>query len=350
MVANLAQAIIDEGVDLDFLLIKYRGPHIDALPHGARHIPLRSQNTATSVFEVARYLRREQPDALLAVKHRAILAAIRARRLARTQTLIGGRLGTTVSAALAGGSRLRRQQWFAAMRRFYPQLQAIIAVSEGVADDITSITGLADDAIRVIRNPVVTPKLMSAAELPVDHPFLAADAPPVILGAGRLTRQKDFPTLLEAFAKVVATREARLIILGDGSDRESLLGRATELGIADRLALPGFQYNPWAWMTRSSVFVLSSRWEGSPNVLTEALALGVPVVSTDCPSGPRELLQGGSIAPLVPMGDVDAMASAIHKMLDTRPEPGVLRATVSEYHAATSARRYLQALGFTTTR
>ncbi len=124
----------------------------------------------------------------------------------------------------------------------------------------------------------------------------------MVLGVGRLTEQKDFPTLLRAFAEVATRRDARLIILGEGQLRETLLEQAQQLGIADKVAFPGFTDNPWAWMHRAAVFVLSSRWEGSPNTLTEALALGTPVVSTDCPSGPRELLSGGEHCPAGPDG------------------------------------------------
>lgn len=348
MIANLSHALIDEGIDLDILLIKHRGPHVKALPETARLIPLRARHSGTSVFEVARYLRRERPDALLAVKHRGILAAVRARALARTDTPIAGRLGTTVSAALADASSLRRSMWFRAMRKAYPALRSVIAVSQGVADDIHGITGIAQPPLRVIRNPVITDALMRAAEAPVDHPFLPTTSErsePVIVGAGRLTRQKDFATLLSAFAQVNQTRPARLLILGDGGDRDALLAQAQALGISDRVDLPGFQANPWSWMKRADVFVLSSRWEGSPNSLTEAMALGVPVVSTDCPSGPTELLAGGAVAPLVPMGDVDALAQGILKQLNQPTPTEVLQQAVAEYHARTSARAYMEALG-----
>ena len=228
------------------------------------------------------------------------------------------------------------------MCRHYPKLQAIVGVSQGVADDVQQITGLKAPQLMVIRNPVVTDKLLSSAAEPVEHPFMATDGIPVILGAGRLTRQKDFPTLLDAFAKLTQTRDARLVILGDGGDRDALLAQAEALGIADKMALPGFRSNPWAWMAKSQVFVLSSRWEGSPNSLTEALALGVPVVSCNCPSGPRELLDNGRVAPLVPMGDADAMATGMAEMLDSPPEVSVLQQAVSEYHATTSAAAYLR--------
>ncbi|EED35719.1 glycosyl transferase, group 1 family [Luminiphilus syltensis NOR5-1B] len=344
MITNLCTAVTALGVRLDILLVKAEGPYVEKLPASARLIRLRTGHTATSVVELALYLRRERPDALLAVKHRAIVAAVRARRLARVDTPIGGRLGTTVTAALEGKSERRKRLWFDAMRTYYPAMQAIIPVSEGVASDIAHITGLRRDAMTVIANPVITPELFRLADAPSPHPWFDEE-PPVIIGVGRLTAQKDFPTLLEAFALLRKTRNAHLIILGDGEQRESLQRLAEQLGIADDIGLPGFQKNPWAWMSRSRVFVLSSRWEGSPNTLSEALALGVPVVATDCPSGPREVLDGGVVAPLVPMGDAGALASGMEQMLNSPPPPEILKAAVSAYHAEASARAYLRALG-----
>lgn len=345
MIANLSAALIDLGVELDILLIKDKGPHAANLPERARKIHLGSKHTATSIFAVARYLREERPDAMLAVKHRGILAALRARRLAGTDTPISGRLGTTVSVPLAAGSWLKRALWYRAMRRFYPMLKSVIAVSEGVAGDIRNITGLDGDQLKVVRNPVINDDLLSKATAPLDYPAMIDQQGPIILGAGRLTRQKDFPTLLRAFARFADERDAHLIILGDGEDRDALLALATDLGVLSRVSLPGFQTNPWCWMRRANVFALSSLWEGSPNSLTEALALGVPVVSTDCPSGPRELLQNGNIAPLVTMGDDQALAEAIEQMIDNPPSATTLQAAVAAYRAETSARRYLQALG-----
>ena len=350
MIANLCKALVDAPIDLDILLIKARGPHVGRLPRNARVIPLRAQHSLTSIREVARYLRREQPTALLAIKHRAILAALRAKQLARTQTPISGRLGTTVSAALANKSPSRRQRWYRAMRRYYPRLHRLIAVSQGVADDVLDITDMPASQIVVVRNPTITPELLKAAEAPVDHPWLQSDSGiPVIMGVGRLTEQKDFSTLLSAFAEVQSHRAARLIILGDGDLREALLTQARELNIAAHVDLPGFQANPWAWMSRASVFVLSSRWEGSPNTLTEAMALGIPVVSTDCPSGPRELLNAGRIAPLVDMGDAEALAQALRSTLDNRPDTAVLVNAVRAYHRDTSAAGYLHTLGLHST-
>jgi glycosyltransferase involved in cell wall biosynthesis len=138
-----------------------------------------------------------------------------------------------------------------------------------------------------------------------------------------------------------------LVILGEGGERAGLTQLARELQVSDAFALPGHVDNPYAYMARANVFVLSSRWEGSPNVLTEALALGTPVVATDCPSGPREILRGGALAPLVPVGDVSALADAIVLTLEQPAQPETLRAATSEYTLATSAQRYLEVLGLT---
>ena len=138
---------------------------------------------------------------------------------------------------------------------------------------------------------------------------------------------------------------ARLVILGEGRDREALTALADSLGVGADVAMPGFMANPYPWLARARLFVLSSAWEGSPNALTEALALGVPAVSTACPSGPDEILADGRHGPLVPVGDVDAMAAAMLRTLRAPRDPDGLREAVAEYNAATSARRYLTLMG-----
>jgi glycosyltransferase involved in cell wall biosynthesis len=166
----------------------------------------------------------------------------------------------------------------------------------------------------------------------------------VILGAGRLQRQKDFPTLLRAFARLRQRRPCRLLILGEGSGRAELEQLIAALGIGADVDLPGFQPAPYPFMRAASLFVLSSAWEGSPNVLTEAMALGTPVVATDCPSGPAEILAGGRFGALVPVGDDVALADAMARTLE-RPLPAtVLHGAVAEYNQASSARRYLEAI------
>ena len=220
-------------------------------------------------------------------------------------------------------------------------------VSHGVAEDTRRITGLPAARVTVVRNPVVTPRLAELAAAPCPHPWLQPSAVPVILGAGRLTEQKDFVTLLRAFARMQAIRPVRLAILGEGRLRGELERLAHELGVGERVALPGFTTNPYAWMARAALFVLSSAWEGSPNVLAEALALGVPSVATDCPSGPRELLAGGRYGALVEVGDHVGLAEAMLATLAAPPPAGHLRQAVSDYTAEAAAQGYLGALGLT---
>jgi glycosyltransferase involved in cell wall biosynthesis len=233
------------------------------------------------------------------------------------------------------------------MRRAYRGADLVVANSQGLARDAARVAGVAIESIPVVRNPVITPDLDRLAAEPISHPWFGPDRPPILLGAGGFRRQKDFHTLLRAFARVRAERDVRLILLGRGRLEASLRRLAGELGVARHVDFPGFAENPYPFMKAAAVFVLSSRWEGSPNVLTEALALGTPAVATDCPSGPAETLQEGRVGLLVPIADPDAMAGAVLRTLAQPPEPDRLRAAVSEYTVAENARRYadlLQAL------
>jgi glycosyltransferase involved in cell wall biosynthesis len=212
---------------------------------------------------------------------------------------------------------------------------------------VLAIAGLSREQVCVVRNPVWTSELTQLAQEPVNHPWLQQHDTPVIIGAGRLTRQKDFTTLIRAFAEIRARRPCRLILLGEGDYRVRLEALASELNIRDAVSLPGFVPNPYAWIARARLFVLSSLWEGSPNVLTEALALGVPVVSTDCPSGPREILKGGEYGTLVPMGDAAALARAMATTLDHPLPRERLQEAARPYTVEESVRGYLEALGLT---
>lgn len=345
MVCNLAEGMQEAGVAVDLVLARARGEHLDGIPAGVRVVHLHARHTFSALGPLVRYLRRERPAALLAAKDRAIRTALVARRLAGGEPRLVGRLGTTVSAALAGRGALRRWWWYRGMRLFYGHVDLIVAVSEGVAADVRAITGLTAERVRVIPNPVVGPRLHQLAAVAVDHPWLAADAPPVILGVGRLTRQKDFPTLVRAFARLRGERDARLMILGEGGERPALEALARRLGVEGDVALPGFAANPYAPMARAALFVLSSAWEGSPNALTEAMALGTPVVATDCPSGPREILRGGRVAPLVPVGDDEALAAAMADQLRAPAAAPALAQAVAAYRIDRSAAAYLRALG-----
>jgi len=347
MVVNLAAALHEAGHAVDLVLVKAGGRHVASIPAGVRVVRLEARHTLSAVPAFARYLRQARPRSVLAVKDRAGQAAILARWIARVPVRLVIRIGTTVSAALAGQGVLRSWAWKLSTRLFYRHADAVVAVSAGVARDIAAMAGLAAERIHVVANPVVTPDLAARAAQPAGHAWLDAPdpgAPPVVLAVGRFTRQKDFPTLIAAFARLRAQRAARLVILGQGRDQAACEALAARLGIAQDCDFPGFAANPYAFMSRARLFVLSSRWEGSPNVLTEALALGTPVVATDCPSGPREILAGGRFGPLVPVGDPDALAAAMAATLDHPLPAAELRAAVREFDAALSAGAYARVL------
>lgn len=344
MVMNLIRGFVALGRPVDLVLVRTEGPHLERLPRQVKRVHLGTRHTFVAVPALARYLRRHRPAALLAVKDRAGRAAVLARRLAGTDTRIVMRLGTHVSTAMAEKTAMACWLRFWPIRRLYPRIDRILAVSVGVADDTARIAGMARGRIQVIPNPVITPELPRLAAAPCDHAWFQPGQPPVIVGAGRLQHQKDFPTLIRAFAQARRKRPCRLVILGEGSGRAQLQALIAELEIATDVDLIGFRTNPYPFLARADLFVLSSRWEGSPNVLTEAMALGTPVVATDCPSGPHELLDGGRYGPLVPVGDAQAQAQAMAETLDHPLSPEMLKAAVADYTQAKSAERYLEAL------
>jgi glycosyltransferase involved in cell wall biosynthesis len=233
-------------------------------------------------------------------------------------------------------------------RWLYPWADLIVAVSHGVAKDLAAL-GVRRPAT-VIYNGLDLAEVARLAAADPMHPWLDPGAPPVILAAGRLAPQKDYPTLLRAFHLVRAQRPCRLVILGDGPLWPELRQMARELPSigtyrpALDIAFAGHAHNPFAYMARASCFVLSSAWEGFGLVLAEALSCGCPVVSTDCRSGPREILDGGRYGRLAPVGDVEALAEAIEATLDAPPDRGVLKRRAAEFSAEAMVERYLQAI------
>jgi len=321
VMVNLARGFAERGLQVDLVLAKAEGPYLLEIPPSVRVVDLRARRVIYSLPALVRYLRRERPCAMLSTLGHANIIAIWARFLARVPVRLAVREANTPSVSSANASTFREKIMPTLIRLFYRYADVVIANSYGVKEDLLRITGLPVEKIKVIYNPVLTPDLFAKAEEPLDHPWFRPGAPPVILGVGRLTEQKDFPTLIRAFALVRKEGPARLMILGEGEDRAKLEALARELGVEPDVALPGFVANPYKYMKRAAVFVLSSRWEGLPTVLIEAMALGTPVISTDCPSGPAEILEGGKWGLLVPVGDPDLLARAILETLHNPPGP-----------------------------
>ena len=299
----------------------------------------------------ARYLTRERPSSVITGGRTLNIMAVWARELAGvdTRVLVSEHVSASQDLEKKRSREWRRRYLPPVMRRAYAAADAIVAVSDGVALDLAALTGLPRSSITTIYNPVIDARVLREAGEPVEHPWLRAGQPPVVLGAGRLIEQKDFPLLVRAFAAVRRRRRARLLILGAASDeaktaarRAELMALAAELGVAEDVEVPGFAANLPAHLSRAAVFVLSSRWEGFANVLAEALACGCPVVSTDCPSGPAEVLGGGRFGRLVPLGNVDSMAEAIVATLDAPPDRAALRSRGLWFGVERAAEAYLR--------
>ena len=349
---TLAHAFAARGHKVDLVVVRSQDPprqeisplvRLVALDPWWTHLPWVKKGgwALASIPALARYLRRERPAALLSCCHLVNVAAPWARALARVRTRLVLRISNHMSRS-ALNIQKRFELW--QVRHFYPWADAIITNSHGVADDVACVTGLPREHITMIYGPVVTPELQEKLRAPLDHPWFAPGSPPVLLAVGRLVAQKDFPTLLKAFARVRAVRPVRLVILGEGKKRTKLEVLARKLGVAADVDLPGFVLNPFPYMMRASVFVLSSAWEGLPGVLIEAMACGCPVVSTDCPSGPAEILGGGAYGPLVPVADDAALAKAILLVLETPPDPERLRAQAALFSVDRATDQYLQVL------
>lgn len=342
MIAHLCEGFLATGVAVDLLLIKDRGSALQLVPPGVKQIKL-GEHATTCLPRLVAYLRRERPLALLSSKHRANQIAILARALARVETRLLVKIETNLTASLAKQNRFKRALFTWQLRRFYPLADGVIGVSQGVTDDLFQTIGGDPARFHTIYNPVLPKELATKARESIAHPWLGGELP-VVIGAGRLTRQKDFATLLRAIALVLKSRPVRLLLLGDGPERARLESLAAELGISESVDFHGFVPNPFPFIARSQLFVLSSAWEGFGNVLVEAMALGVAVVSTDCPSGPREILHDGALGALTPVADPAALAVAILATLAAPPSSAELIAATAPYTIAQSAREHLALL------
>lgn len=335
---ELATGWADRGVAVDLVLVRAVGDYIEQVPPNVRLIDLRSSRALTSPHRLVRYLLRERPDALLCTLVRANLIGLIAKCLLFGRLRVVVRIENTLS-EVARVQKFKTRVGIRALRWLLPLADGVVGVSEGVSDDIRALTSGRVN-VTTIHNPVALSEIAALASESVDHVWFENHDIPIILAAGRLVPTKDHATLLRAFALVRQARPARLVILGAGPERDDLLGLADSLGVSKDVDLPGFKLNPFSYMQRADVFVLSSLHEGFPNVLAQALACGTPVVSTDCPSGPREILEDGVWGRLVSMGDWEGMAHAIVQSLDGRPAGESLIARASDFALDIALDRY----------
>lgn len=338
---TLAQAFTDKGHAVDLVLARADGPLVARISSGITVVDLDvpaatkgslSFATAT-VLRLAGYLRARQPRAVLSSITGMNLATILARSLSRSSC----RLALREEAALQNVTA-RSRLWL--MKRLYPKADAVIALNREMRLELERICSPTAN-LWVIPNAINPAEIRKLSEAALDHPWIADDAP-FVVSAGRLCSPKDFGTLIAAFSQLKAP--LKLVILGEGPSRTALEHQIHTLGLARRVLLAGYDPNPYRWMARARAFVLSSRWEGFGLVLAEALALGIPVVSTDCPNGPAEVLGQGRWGRLVEIGNVEAMRKAIEHACSTPADANALQARAAEFDASAIADRYLDIL------
>ena len=324
---HLANGLAARGYAIDMVLCEARGEFLRELDPAVRVVELKVGRMIWAVPRFAGYLRRSRPAVVISALDYVNVGAILAQRLSATAVPVLLTIHSThsMAAVYKPGFRARLLDFLA--HWCYRQAAGIVCVSRAVADDLAAGAGISRERLQVIYNPVVSQRILDLAHEPptlptgYPHPWFAPGAPPVVLSVGRLSAVKDYPTLIRAFAALRRKQEVHLMILGEGNDRPRLEGVIAELGLNASVALPGFRANPYAYMARAALFVLSSISEALPTALIEALAVGTPVVATDCKCGPKEVLQNGRFGGLVPVGDVAALAEAMAAALSAPRRP-----------------------------
>lgn len=343
VMVNLAEEFARRDLRVDLVLAQATGEYLSGISSAVRVVDLHAGHVSTALPAFVRYLRQSRPDAVLSGLDHMNLMVLLGRLMAR----VNSRIVISIHNPMSVKERVRRRRAAlipALARRLFVRADAVVAVSRAVAEDVERVVRLPKGIVDVIHNPVVHSGIRAMAAMPLDHPWFSKDGPPVILSAGRLTGQKDFPTLIRAFTIVRQRMNARLAILGDGPDRGTIMELVEHLGLQNDVWLPGFVANPYAYMARAAVFALSSVFEGFGNVLVEAMAVGTPVVSTNCPGGPAEILCHGRLGPLVPPGDPMGLAGAIISTLSGPTARDALIRRSTEFEVAVVADRYLALL------
>ncbi|MGA9119776.1 MAG: glycosyltransferase [Bacteroidota bacterium] len=340
VMVNLSAGFRSANWIVHMVLLQPVGEYLQDLPSEVSVIDLKSKGMIRGIPALVKYLRAERPDVMVSAMEYVNVVALVARFLGRVPTRTILTVHVTISQTLRHTRSWKEKLLPFFMRLLYPFASAIVAVSRGSADDLARVAGIPRERIYVVHNPVLTPSIESKRGERVDQPWFEPGQPPVILGVGRFVPQKDFLTLIRAFSIVRREHRSRLVLLGNGPMREEYLSLSRTLGIEDDMLMPGFVDNPYAMMSRSKVFVLSSSWEALPTVLIEALVCGTSVVSTDCENGPREILDLAGVGTLVPVGNHVAMAHAILNSFDAVPCP-VREAFVEEFDARAAVDKYV---------
>lgn len=319
---DLALGLQALGYQVDLVLVKAEGPYLERAEASLNVVDLGCRCVAFGVPALLRYLRHRRPTVMLSsLDHTNLLAGT-----AVMLSMVGTRLVLSIRnnpEKIQDGRFLKAKRLLKLTSFFFARADAVHAVSEGVADSAAEVFSLPRERIDVVYNPVVTPEMLDLALQPFDDRTVGFQPKEFIVAAGRLVAQKDFLTLIRAFALVRRQLDIGLVILGEGEKRLELEAEVSRLGLESYVRLPGFVENPFPIFRNAGLFVLSSMFEGLPGVLIQAMAVGAPVVSTDCPYGPSEILEGGKWGRLVPVGDAEFLAESIVATLREKQPPDV---------------------------
>lgn len=343
---TLADGFAAKGFKVDLVIAKLEGEYLSSISPNIRVIDLQSPRLISSLPSLIGYLKRHRPKVLISALEDPNTIAILAKLLARVPTRFVITVHNPLSLSYERARKLKGKLTPFLIRWLFPYADAIVAVSQGVAKGIAKLSRLPLNRIDVIYNPIFTPDLLAKYDEPVEHPWLSNPQMPVILGVGRLSKEKDFGTLVRAFALVRHHYPAKLIILGQGEERPYIEALVKELHLEADVDLPGFVANPYAYTSKASILVVTSKLEGFGNVLVEAMLAGIPVVSTNCESGPAEILDNGKYGDLVDVGDARAIATAIISTLKNPIEPGLLKQRGREFSVETALIKYQKVCGF----
>ncbi len=343
VITTLSHEFVSRGIQTDIVLVEAQGELLDQLPDGVSVVDLDCSRLRYSLPGVCQYLLKANPDVLLSAMNPPNIISLLATMITPVDTRCAISVHCSISPVYTDTESSKRKLILKGMKSLYNHSDQVITVSEGVAQDVSMTLGINRSATKVIYNPFSIGDIQSQSTDSVDHPWFNSNSQ-VVLSAGRLSPEKDFTTLLRAFHQVSQGTDRKLVILGDGKQRETLLSLAQDLQIDQVVDLPGYVENPYKYMRQADVFTLSSSLEGFGNVLVEAMAVGTPVVSTDCPVGPSEILEDGEWGSLVPVSDESALATAIDNTLANPPEREKLVERARDFDSETIAEEYVEVL------
>jgi len=342
---NLSNEFFSLGFRVHVVADSLMGPYFGLFKKGIGIYSLRTSHTIVGLGQFSWYLHRHKPDVILTPVVRHTILALRGKSTTGARTRIFAQVHNTYSQTFALIREKKREKRIRLLKKYYPRCERIIAVSKGTAEDFCTLTGIPADKVIALHNPMTTDGIALLAKEDPGHPWFTRGSPPVILGVGRLTTAKNFSLLIRAFEIVRSKTPCRLLILGDGHLRGTLEEQAASSPFREDISLAGSKINPFAFMRRAAVFVMSSSWEGFGNVLVEAMATGTPVVSTDCPHGPREILADGKFGPLVPPDNPRELAGAILNQIHHPTSLELLREGAKPFSARAIAKKYLAVFG-----